>query len=96
MLIKRNTQTGSRGEGTSQDSGQLCCWTRGVLPVGSQKALMIGSYTTWSGFQLFQDSGQLFPIGFTCILGKDKTIVESWNFGLTGTVDYRGIKKPGF
>jgi len=57
------------------------------MPTESQKTLVIGSYTTWSGFQLCQDSGLLYPIGFTCILGKDKGVVESWNFGEPGTLD---------
>ena len=57
------------------------------MPTESQKTLVIGSYTTWSGFLLCQDSGLLYPIGFTCILGKDKAVVESWNFGEPGTLD---------
>jgi hypothetical protein len=56
-LIVKTWKTGSRGEGSSQDSRQLCYWIHGDLPVGSQKTLLSCSYTTWSGFKLFQDSG---------------------------------------
>jgi hypothetical protein len=44
----------------------------------------------------FRILGDFSPIGLTCILGKDKTVVDSWIFGQPGTVDYHGIKKPGF